>query len=268
MKKIIYVSIILFLASIIFIWIDWRIDGFDFFKIQDNKHYFQSWVSIAGGLFAFIMALFTFFIYKKSNIGSLKFISLSLLLTSLAYAIIGYHTSYCKMCSDLSMCGASHTYPNYLILISLIIFVVVILLYYIKNNIKLLKLFSYGLIFSSVLLTIILFVSIQFMETPDIVPYIFTTLNLQGLIFVFPLILITLSILYLKNIHRLTHMTVFIFILIFISFIPQAYHIFICNECHAMECSEFYIFSELLIYIAVSLFIYVISLHLDKKAEK
>ncbi len=265
MKRILYLSMILFLSIITFIWVDWRVDGFDFFKLQENKYYFQSWVSMAGAVFAFTMAISTFFIYKKSHILSLKFISFSFLLTSFAYAIIGYHTSYCKVCSDLSMCGASHNYPNYLVLISLIIFVLTILLLHIKNHITLLKLFSYGLISASALLTVILFISIQFMETPDIIPYIFTVLNLQGLIFIFPLLLIILSILYFHTIYKLTYITILIFVLISISFMPQAYHIFICNECHAMECSEFYIFSGLFMFMAVGLFIYAISLELVKK---
>jgi len=266
MKKLINLFVLLFLASIFFFFIDWSIDGFDFFKMQNHKYYFQSWISIAGAIFVLIMSITTYIIYVKSKILSLKYISISFLFISFAYAIIGYHTSYCKVCSDLSLCGASHTYPNYFIVIALITLSVMILLTNIKHNVKLLKIFSYGLIIATVLLMIILFISIQFMETPDLAMYIFKNLNLQGFVFIFPLVLIVFSLLYFKAIYKLTSVTIFIFILIFISFIPQAYHIFICTDCHIMECSEFYIFAGLLMFIAVALLIYAISLQLEKKA--
>ncbi|MEA3498820.1 MAG: hypothetical protein U9R16_07170 [Campylobacterota bacterium] len=268
MKKFIYLFFVLFFASIIFSLLDWSVDGFDFFKIQNHKYYFQSWISIAVAIFVFIMSVTTYIIYKRSGLLSLKLISISFLIISFAYAIIGYHTSYCKVCSDLSLCGASHTYPNYFIVIALITLSVTVLLANIKQNVKLLKIFSYGLIISTILLMSVLFISIQFMETPDVAIYIYKNLNLQGFIFIFPLVLIVFSMLYFKTIYKLTNVTIFIFVLLFISFIPQAYHIFICTDCHSMECSEFFIFAGLLMFIAVGLLIYAISLQLDKKSLK
>ncbi len=265
MKIIFNLFLLLFILSIVFTLVGWSVDGFDFFKFQDNKHYFQSWISIAGVIFTFIMSITTFIIYKKSDLSSLKFISLSFFLTSLAYGIIGYHASYCKVCSDLSMCSASHNYPNYFIVIALIIFVVSVLLANIKHNIKYLKLLSFGLIFATMLLMIVLFISIKYMETPDIITYVFTTLNLQGYIFIFPLIFILFATIYFRTIYKLTSLTNLIFSLLFISFIPQAIHVFSCDECHIMECSEFYVLAGLLMFISTGLLIYSLSLAIEKK---
>jgi len=264
-KKLIYIFTLLFVSAVLFFIIDWGVDGFDFFTHQENKYYFQSWISIAGMLFTFIMFITTFLIYKKSDISSLKYISISFLLITIAYASIGYHTSYCKVCSDLSMCGASHSYPNYLIIISLIILLVNILVANIKNNIIFLKILSYSLIFSTFLLMIILFISIEYIETPSIIIYIYSVINLQGLVFIFPLVFIVLSFLYMRTIYKLSNTTILIFIFLFISFIPQAIHIFTCSECHTMECSEFYSLAGLLMFMAIGLLIYSISLELEKK---
>jgi len=265
MKKIIRLFSVLFLGVIVFTFLDWSVDGFDFFAFQDNNHYFQSWISIAGIIFTLIMAIVVFFIYKKSHILSLKFISLSLLFISIAYSFIGYHTSYCKVCSDLSMCGASHNYSNYFIVIAVIILVVSVFLKNIKTNVNLLKLFAYGLIGATVALMIVLFLSIEFMETPDTIEYVLTTLNLQGFTFIFPLLFIVLIAQYFHTIYKLTKVTSAILILLFIGFIPQALHIFICKDCHIMECSEFFIFAGALMFIAVGLLIYALSLELEKK---
>ncbi len=264
-KKIINLFTLLFIASLFVFVFDWSVDGFDFFKFQHNEYYFQSWISIAGSIFTFIMAITIFVIYKKSKINSLKFISLSLLLVSVAYSIIGYHSSYCKVCSDLSMCAASHNYPNYFIVIALIALVVTVLLANIRNNINLLKLLALGLMFSTIGLTVILFMSVEFMETPDAVSYVFKTLNLQGFVFIFPLLLIILLVLYFRKIYKFSNISLFIFMLIFVSFLPQAYHVFICNDCHIMECSEFFVASGLLMFMAMGLLIYSLSLELHKK---
>lgn len=265
MKKISYIFGILFIISIGFGIFDWEVDGFDFLKAQDYKFYFQSWISFAGTVFSLVMAITTYILYKKSKILSLKLVSVSFILISIAYGIIAYHTSYCKMCSDLSLCGASHSYPNYVILISLIIFVLTLLFVDNKLNISLIKIFSYGLIISTMLLMIILFLSLNYMEIPDIIPYIFSAVNMQGFIFIFPLLFSLLVLVYFKNTYKLTSVILFIFLLIILSFIPQAYHIFSCAECHNMECSEFYIASGLIMFVAVGFIFYAINLQLKAK---
>ncbi|WP_373030351.1 hypothetical protein, partial [Sulfurovum sp.] len=60
MKKIWYLFSILFLLSIIFVFVDWNADGFNFLEFQEQHFYFQSWISIAGILFAIVMAITTF----------------------------------------------------------------------------------------------------------------------------------------------------------------------------------------------------------------
>lgn len=255
------------LASIGFILLDWSVDGFDFFKAQKYELFFQSWVSIAGVIFTAVMALTIFIIYKKSHLDSLKFVSFSLILASFAFGIIGYHTSYCKVCSDLTMCGASHNYPNYLIVIALIIVTIISILVNLKNNITVLKILASGLITASLLLLIVLFFSIQFMETPDVMSYVITNINLQGFVFLFPIILILLTFMYLKIMHKISNSISLVFLLLFISLLPQAYHIFICTECHSMECSEFYVFSGLVMFMAVGFLLYSISLQLEENGE-
>lgn len=263
--KSVLLFIILFLCSFIVILLDWNVDGFNFLKAQNYELYFQSWVAFAGVIFTAIMATSIFIIYKKTKIASLKFVSLSFLLASFAYAIIAYHTSYCKMCSDLTMCGASHNYPNYLIVIALVITVLTILSINLKKNIIVLKQFAYALVFASSLLLLILFMSIKFMETPDIIAYVISTINIQGLSFIFPLILIVFSFIYFRKMYKDNKIVLLIFALLFISFLPQAYHIFVCEECNNMECSEFFVASGLMMFMAVGLLIYAIGLQLDEK---
>lgn len=268
MNKFGYIFIVLLIFSIGFMGIDWEVDGFGFLEAQDYKFYFQSWISFSGTIFAIIMSITTFILYKKSDIVSLKFVSFSFVSIAIAYGIIGYHTSYCKMCSDLSLCGASHNYPNYIILILLIILILTLLLVNTKFKISLVKTFSYGLIGATISMMILLFLSIDYIERPDIIPYIVTVVNLQGFIFIFPLLFTLLVFIYLRSTYKLTSIISFIFLLIFLSFIPQAYHIFSCTECHNMECSEFYILSGLFMFIAIGLIFYSMDLQLKQESIK
>ena len=266
-KLVVMVCLLFVVLSIGFIFIDWSVDGFDFFKAQKYEFFFQSWVSIAGVIFTVVMALTVFFIYKKTRLDSLKFIIYSLLLTSLAFAIIGYHTSYCKVCSDLTMCGASHNYPNYLIVAALIISAIISILVNLKNNITVLKVLASGLIAASSLLLIVLFFSIRFMETPDVISYVIESINLQGLVFILPVILILTTFIYFKKTYQISTTLSLVFLLLFISCLPQAYHIFICTECHSMECSEFYVFSGLIMLVSIGSLLYSMSLQLEEERE-
>ena len=267
-KFIISIYLLFSLSAIIFTIIDWNIGSFDFIKPQNYEFYFHSWVSFAGFLFSLIMTVTTFIIYKKNQVKSIKLISISFLLTSFAYAIIGYHTSYCKVCSDIAMCGASHNYPNYFILITLIIITLNILLLNLKNSINLLKLFSFGLIVASLVLLLTLFISMEYMQVPELVSNVIININFQGLVFILPMILILLSFLYFKRFYKLSNATVLIFLIMFIAFIPQAYHIFTCRACHDDECSEFFIFSGLFMLIAIGTIIYSIKLQLEERSTK
>lgn len=265
MRRFSYIFGLLFIFAILFGIIDWNVDGFEFLKTQNYKMYFQSWISFAGSTFVFVMSITTFIVYKKSDILSLKFVSIGFLFIAIAYGIIAYHTSYCKMCSDLSLCGASHSYPNYSVIIAMIIFVLTSLLIQTKFKLSLIKTFSFGLIIATISLMIIIFISVGYIETPDIIPYVLSIINLQGFIFVFPLLFTLMVYIYFKNTYNVTPVISFIFILIFLSFIPQAYHIFSCTECHNMECSEFYILSGLFIFMAIGSLFYAINLQLKNR---
>ena len=264
-KVITTLVLVLFIVMLLFSFLDWRVDGFELLKSQSFEFYFQSWVSIAGLSFTTIMSVTTFIIYKKTKISSLKFMSLSFLLTSLAYLSIGYHSTYCKVCSDLGICSASHNYSNYFIVIALVTFVLSVLLMHAKNNISILKFFAYGLITASSVLLLVLFISIEFMEIPGIAFYEVNTINLQGFVFVVPLILIAFSYIYYRKKHKMKKVIVAIFLLVSVSFIPQAYHLFLCEECHTMECSEFYIVAGLMMFMALGLFVYALGQQLKEE---
>lgn len=268
MKKTILITSIIFIVNAVFFTaIDWSIGGFELLKAQKYEFYFQSWISFAGIAFTFIMAVTTFIIYKRNQLASLKFLSLAFLLTSLAYFLIGYHSSYCQLCSDLSLCSTSHNYSDYFIIIAIVIATLTVLLVNLKNNITLLKFFSYGIILASFFMLLILILSIQFMENPSLLAYEVKHINLQGFVFIFPLIFIALFYIYFKNTYKLTYSISFLFFLLFISFIPQAYHVFLCSDCYNDECSEFFVFSGFIMYMVIGLIIYSISLQLQENKK-
>ena len=255
----------------LFAFIDWRVDGFDFFKFQEQHFYFQSWISIAGILFSSVMALTTFIIYKKTAILSLKYIPISFLLIATAYAIIGYHSSYCKVCSDLGYCAATHNYPPYLIIITFVIFVLITIMF--GRNLDLVKKaqilqnFSYGLIAATSLLGITLFVSLSFLEIPNHISYA-RTVNLEALIFMIPLIVILWAFIYFRHTYKAPGVYLFMAFLSALSFMPQIYHIYTCKDCHTMECSEFYLFSGFIMVIVAGLFIHSVSVQLQENKEE
>jgi len=271
MKKIWYLFSILFLISIIFVLVDWNADGFNFFKLQEQHFYFQSWISIAGILFSIIMAMTTFMIYKETKFPSLKYISISFLLIATAYLIIGYHASYCEVCSDLGYCAASHSYPNYLIMITFVIFVLSTIMFsrsldVVKKAVLLQKL-SYGLIIATLFLGITLFISLKYLRIQQgHISYLSTT-NLQALIFILPLIVIIWAFVYFRRTYKASRVYILMAVLVLLSFLPQFFHILRCKDCHTMECSEFYVVSGLIMVIGIGLFIHAVSIQLLKNRE-
>lgn len=244
---------------------DWKTGEFDFLKLQEYKFYFQSWVSAAAVFFSLIMSLTTFIIYKKNQSKALQFISLGFLLISSAYMIIGYHSSYCEVCSNLTMCSASHNYPTYLIIVAFTVLVLSILLSDLKKNIHLLKVFTYGLIVGAFFLLLTLFFSMYYMETPGLIPYVINTVNLQGFVFLLPLLMILLIAIYFKKINKLSNTILVLIILLIISFAPQAFHIFVCDECHKLECSEFYVLSGILMTVAAGFLLNAVRIQSEEK---
>lgn len=269
MKKNWYLFSVLFLISIIFVFLDWKVDGFNFFKFQEQYFYFQSWISFAGILFTFVMAITTFIIYKKTQLQSLKYIPVSFLLISITYAIIGYHASYCKVCSDLGLCAASHNYPLYLIIIALIIFILSVIMFNRRLDIvkktQLLQKFSYGLIIATTLLIITLFISLKHLEIPDQIYYLDSVNNLQALIFLLPLVVIIWIFVYFRNIYKVARIYLLIALLLSLNFLPQFFHIYTCKDCYIMECSEFYVLSGMILLIGMGFFMY--SLHIQLQED-
>lgn len=267
-----YFISVLFLISITFVFVDWNVDGFNFFKFQEQHFYFQSWISLGGVLFTFVMAITMFIIYKKTKLQSLKYTSLSFLLTATAYSIIGYHASYCKVCSDLGLCAASHNYPLYLIIITLIIFILTIIMLShsldIVKKTQLLRIFSYGLIIATTLLIITLFISLQYLETPDSISYIEGGNNLQAFMFLLPVVVIVWVFVYFRNMYKVSGIYLLMALLLSLSFLPQIFHIYMCKDCYTMECSEFYAFSGLIMFIIIGLFIHSVSTKLQKDSEE
>ena len=269
MKKIWYLSSLLFAISIILVLKDWSVDGFNFFKLQEYNFYFQSWVSMAGSAFTFVMAIVTFTIYKKTQFQSLKYIPLSFLALTIGYAFIGYHASYCKVCSDLGLCAASHNYPLYLIIIAFIIFILIVIMFNRRLDIvkktQLLFKFSFGLVIATILLMSILFSSLKYLEIPDKMYYLDSVNNLQAFVYLFPVFMIVWVFVHFRKKYKVSGIYLVIAFLLSLSFLPQILHIYTCKECHTMECSEFYIFSGLFMLIATALFIH--SLYKQLKEE-
>ena len=271
MKKSYSAFFLAFIVALVFTYFYWEVDGFKFFQSQVINFYFQFWVSLAGVLFSLIMSITTYILYKQTNYNSLKYIPLSFLLTALAYTMIGYHSSYCKVCSDLAFCAASHNYPNYLILITFVIFVLSTLLFSpqlkTQSKISILQKFSYGLIFAIAIMLGILLLSLNFMEIPNTLEYSLSK-NLQAITFMMPVVIIIAAFLYFRRKYKATNIYLLMSILSTFSFLPQIYHIYTCNDCHTMECSEFYTLSGFIMFLVSGLLIYSVSIQLKETNEE
>lgn len=271
MKKVWYLFSILLLISIIFVIIDWNVDGFNFLKFQKQHFYFQSWISFAGILFTFVMAITTFIIYKKTKLQSLKYIPLSFLLILVSYFITGYHSSYCKICSDLGVCAASHSYPNYLFIIALLIFVLSGIMFTRRLDIvektQSLQRLAYGLIIATTFLFMILWISLKYLETIDHSHYMVGS-NLQAFIFILPLVVIVWAFVYFRNNYKISRVYLLMALLLCLGFLPQFLHLYTCSDCYTKECSEFYVFSGFIMFVVTGIFIYSVHIQLQENSEQ
>lgn len=272
MKKVWYFFSILLLISIIFVFIDWNMDGFNFLKFQKQHFYFQSWISFSGILFTFIMAITTFIIYKKTKLQSLKYIPLSFLLILTSYLITGYHSSYCKICSDLGFCAASHSYPNYLFIITLLIFILSGIMFSrrlgIVEKAQALQRLSYGLIIATTFFFMILLISLKYFDTIEHSPYNIVSNNLQAFIFILPVVVIVWAFVYFRNTYKTSRIYLLMALLLCLSFLPQILHIYTCNDCYSIECSEFYVFSGFIMFIVTGIFIHSVYIQLQENSEQ
>lgn len=271
MKRSLSLFVALFAVTLLFMFTNWSVGGFNFFKFQEQHFYFQSWISIAGIFFTLTMAGTSYLLYKTTQLLSLKYMPLSFLLTALAYSITGYHASYCRVCSDLGFCAASHNYPNYLMIVIFVLFTLSAIMLPKKLDTKkrahLLYIFSYGLIVATTLLIIPLFMSISFMETPSVISY-FDTTNLQAFVFLAPLLMTLFAFGYFGMVYKISKIYLFMAILLSMSFVPQIYHIYSCQECHNMECSEFYVLAGLIMFIVTGLLLHSLSVQLQQTPRK
>lgn len=263
----VFFFLILFLISIIFAITDWNVDGFNFFELPEHHFYFQSWISLAGVLFTVVMAVTSRIIYNKTKLRSLKYIPISFILMAVAYLIIGYHASYCKVCSDLGFCAASHNYPDYLMVITFVIFVLAAIM--LNRDLDLLKkaessqVLLYGLVLAMAVLLTASLTSLNYLEIPNNISY-GTTSNLEVFIFIVPLVMIFSALLSIKNISKASGIYVLMALLASLSFIPQVFHIYACKDCYDMECSEFYVFSGVLMIMVTVLLIHAISIQVKE----
>ena len=270
MRKMLFFFFILFVFSMVFALRYWRVGDFNFFELPEHHFYFQSWISIAGILFTVVMAATTYIIYKKTKIQSLKYIPLSFILIAVAYSIIGYHASYCKVCSDLGFCAASHNYPDYLMIITFVIFVLSAII--LGHKLDLLKkvqssqVLLYGLILAMIVLLGASLISLKYLEIPNNISYV-KTINLQVFIFIMPLVMILSALMFIKNIFKASGAYLLMAFLSSMSFIPQVFHIYTCKDCHDMECSEFYMFSGVIMIIVTGLLIHAISVQVRENKE-
>jgi hypothetical protein len=227
---------------------------------------------MAGSAFTFVMAIVTLIIYQKTQFQSLKYIPLSFLFLAISYTFVGYHASYCKVCSDLGLCAASHNYPLYLIIIAFIIFVLIVIMFNRKLDIvkktQLLFKFSFGLIVATILLMSILFTSLKHLEIPDQMHYLDNVNNLQAFLFFFPVLMIVWVFIHFRKKYKVSGIYLIIAFLLSLSFLPQILHIYTCKECHIMECSEFYIFSGFFMLIATALFIHSLYKQLEEESKE
>lgn len=257
MKRSLPFFLFLFILSISFYILNFNIDGFQFSKIHYHL-YFLAWMSIANLILCLILAYAVFVIYKLTNLIPLRFIPLALLFYSFGIIINCFHLSYCKICSDLGFCGTAHTYPN---AISLLSICVSLILYIINqtqvNDLKLIlkKLWSILLI-GFLVIIVILFISLFYMDLPRPIPYKVGHFNMQGFIFIFISLFCFLSFImffygYIKTHSKVLKGVSVQFVVTGLLQLISAYHITTCYWCNVEECSEFFSLSGIFILIAM-----------------
>jgi hypothetical protein len=116
-----------------------------------------------------------------------------------------------------------------------------------------------GLIIAAIAMLIIMLIGTQMMTIPEQMTYPPSVFNPEGIIFV-AIILISLYFffkllrLYLKSDAKLILPISIGFLVVALSQMPAAYHIFTCYWCHVMDCSEWFTFGGISLFIAVFLF--------------
>ncbi len=138
----------------------------------------------------------------------------------------------------------------------------------IVKKVHLIQKIVFGLIIALSLLLTTLWFSLNYLEIPDYLAYVGSSNNLQAFLLPLPVIIMIWAFVYFRNIYKVSKIYLFMFLLGSLSFLPQIYHIFVCNECYTMECSEFYVFSGLIMLIVTGIFIYSVSIQLQENGEQ
>ncbi len=259
MKKIITLFFFLLALAMISYGKGYAIGGFHLSKVH-NYFYFQSWISLAILVFCLVISYATYSVYKNTKLVGLKFVPVGLFFLSLGIIIIGFHNSYCKVCSDLGFCGTAHNYPNAISVLAVCISLVIYLAlqsqdYDLKSS---LKKFWHTLVFGSFIIIIILFISLFYMELPEPISYKAGRFNLQGFVFISISIFCTIAFFTFLVVYYRTRKKIFVamsvqFIVTALVQLVAAYHIFTCYWCDIEECSEFFALGG--IFILIGMFI-------------
>ena len=244
---------------------------------REFKMYFQTWISMAALVLAFIMTILTFSIYRKTGFKPFKWVPLSFLLFAFSFVPLAYHLSRCHECAGLGLCGLYHNYGNLAALIGMIVALCVAMwgaaaIFEPKLKILFKKVMFPGLIIAALAMLAIMLIGSQIMAIPEEINYPPSVFNPEGLLFGI-IILISLIFffnllgLYLKSETKLILPIAIGFLVVALSQIPAAYHIFTCYWCHVMDCSEWYTLGVICLFIAELIFYYSFTPFIDMVKE-
>lgn len=239
----------------------------EYSMLEDGREfqmYFQTWISIAAIVLALIMTLLTFLSYHKTGFKPFKLVPLSFLFFAISFVPLAYHLSRCHECAGLGLCGLYHNYGNLAALISIIVAICITMwdsaaIFEPKLKILFKKVMFPGLIIAAIAMLVIMLIGTQMMAIPEKMTYPPSVFNPEGFIFL-AIILISLYFfvkllgLYLKSEAKLILPISIGFLVVALSQIPAAYHIFTCYWCHVMDCSEWFTLAGISLFIAVLIF--------------
>jgi len=227
---------------------------------REYHMYPQTWVAIAAIIFAFIMAISTFIAYKKTEFKLFKYLPLVFLILAISFIPIAYHTAYCEECASLGACGQVHNYGTIVALIAIALATV----FAVKSfgaEIKgpMMRSLLYGTIAGVFAILLVVFIGSQLMGTPGEMEYPPTVFNPEGFVFVAIILVglyfsIKLFLLYRKTKAGFILPLSLGFLVVALSQILAAKHIFTCYWCHIMECSEWFTLSGICLLIAIMIF--------------
>ncbi len=259
MKKMDLLFAVLLVASVgSFFW-GYDIGDFTFSQIH-NHLYFQAWISLATIILSVLLAGATASIYKFTRLETFRLVPAALLVFSLGMIPIGFHNSYCKVCSDLGFCGTAHNYPDIITIIAIYISTSIYVLSEsaIKDVGRALKKLWRALIIALAAIIAVMLVSLFYMQLPEPIPYKSARINPQGIVFlsvsIFSMVAGIVYVLrYRQTGNKALEGVCIQFIVTGLVQLIAAYHIFTCYWCNVEECSEFFVIGGLFILVSMYL---------------